>query len=462
MNTSFLESFILEKMSETGLPGLSIAIIKGNDIVYARGFGQRDLSSGLAATPDTVYSIASVTKSFTALAILQLAEQAKLTLDDDIRDYLDFKIQPKGQKIQIKHLLSHSSGIPSLSYAEALITYVNNMGGKPLAISGPKDIMTFATDIDAWVETKPGKRWFYFNAGYAMLGQIVEDISGQDYNDYIYENILEPLEMKRSFFAKKDVDILDDVATPYNIFPNKSPEAGNYLYRSIRSEGGLITSVTDLAKYISMYLMGGKGIISKISLKEMWEPRIAMPWYSSPKLLALRAKAKPVADYCYGLIKENFYGENLIGHSGNVGVATAQISFLPEKGVGVAILTNGSGYATSQFAKVALANYLKKDISKLPFMHTETSLNKLTGNYETYKGTMQASIIKHADFLKLLIHYGEQSEEHILVPERLTKLKSEFFTLRDGNKLAISFFNKNKTIEFIYEQYKFKRLGPLV
>ena len=448
-------------MSETALPGLSIAIIKEDEIVYARGFGQRDVENGLPTSPDTMYSAASVTKSFTALAILQLVEQAKLTLDDDISEYLDFNIKPKGQNILIKHLLSHSSGIPSLGYAEALINHVNGLGGKALPIAGPKDIMTFASGASDWVETKPGERWFYFNEGYAMLGQIIEEVSGLAYNDYIRQNILEPLDMNRSYFAKKEIDALDDVAVPYNVRLGQIPEPGHYLYRSIRSEGGLITSVVDLAKYIAMYLSGGKGIISKASLKQMKAPRVAMPWLSRPELFSNNNKAKAVAHYGYGLILEDFYGEKLVGHSGHVGVATAQISFLPKQNLGVAILANGGGYATSQFAKTALASYLEKDISKLTFMATDNSLSNLTGRYQAYKGTINAKVIKHADFLKLFIGQGENAEEQILVPKTLGKDKSRFFTLLNGVSLDVEFYNRNGNIEFIFERYKFKRIGPI-
>jgi len=460
MNKSQLESFILDKMSLTGLPGLSIAIVEGDKVVYARGFGQRNIDSGLPATPGTVYSCGSVTKSFTALAILQLAEQNKLSLDDDISKYLDFHVKPKGKDILIKHLLSHSSGIPSLAYAEALIGYANGMGGKTLPISGPKDILAFAADTADWVEASPGERWFYFNEGYAMLGQIIEDVSGQSYNDYIAKNILKPLGMQRSVFEKKDVEAMDDVAVPYNVRPGLLPVEGRYLYRSIRSEGGLITSVLDLAKYISMFLSGGKGIVSKPSLNEMFLARVNMPWINNRQLFAIDTEPKPAAQYAYGLIRENFFGETLISHGGSVGVATAQIAFLPKAKLGVAILTNGSGYATSQFAKVALASYLKKDISKLSFLRLEDSLMPLTGRYESYKGTMQASVVREADFLKLVFHYGEQKEKYILVPESLEKDEKMFFTLQYGQKMPVSFKGRDGKIELIFERYKLKRIGP--
>ncbi len=460
MDIQFLESFVFEKLSATGLPGLSLAIVKDGDVVYARGFGQRDVITGFPATPDTLYSTGSVTKSFTALAILQLAQANKLSLNDDITKYVSYPVKPKGQAICIKHLLSHTTGIPALAYAEAILRHAGGLGGKALAISGPEDIMTFASDADDWVETSPGERWFYFNEGYAMLGQIIEKASAKSYNRYIKEHILEPLGMTRSFFNKEEVDAADDVAVPYTIRANQAPQEGRYLYRSIRSEGGLISSVMDLSKTIIMYLAGGKDILSESMLKEMFKARVPMPWLSNPSLLGQAEPAEALMQYAYGLTTEAFMGETLIAHGGSVGVATAHIAFLPKSKLGVALLTNGSGYPTAHFAKVALSVALEKEVSQLPFIDVQDKLSPLTGTYESYKGTMTATIKKQADFLTFTIHEQAQPQAVILVPEQVGKESSSFFTLANGNRLAVSFKKQNGTVEFIFERYKFKRVGP--
>src|SRR5690348_16047019 len=121
MSYTQLEKFIFEKMALTKLPSVSMALIKGDDVVWSRGFGYRDVERGLPATDRTLYGIGSVTKSFTCLALMQLAEQGKLSLDDPIDKYMPFDIHPGGETIRIKHFMSHSSGIPALAYAEQLI-----------------------------------------------------------------------------------------------------------------------------------------------------------------------------------------------------------------------------------------------------------------------------------------------------------------------------------------------------
>ena len=121
MNSSQLESFIFEKIADSKLPGVSAALVMNDEIVWSRAFGFRDIERGLGATTHSLYCIGSVTKSFTALAIMQLAEQEKLSLDDAIDKFVPFDLKPHGEPIRIWHLLSHTSGIPALAYAEAVI-----------------------------------------------------------------------------------------------------------------------------------------------------------------------------------------------------------------------------------------------------------------------------------------------------------------------------------------------------
>src|SRR5260370_31927903 len=121
MSFGQLENFIFEKIAETKLPGLSIALVKDGEVIWSRGFGPRDAESGLVATPPTLYCIGSVTKSFTTMGLMQLAEQGKLHVNDPVEKYMPFDIHPGGETVRIWHLMTHSSGIPALAYAENVI-----------------------------------------------------------------------------------------------------------------------------------------------------------------------------------------------------------------------------------------------------------------------------------------------------------------------------------------------------
>ena len=167
-----LEKFIFEKMANTKMPGLSIAVLADNEIVYSRGFGFRDVENGLPATPHTIYGIGSVTKSFTALSIMQLSEKGLLDVEDNIEKYVPIKLKPYGEPIRIKHLLTHSSGIPALAYAEAFIRGALGDDAPWIPIANYEDMFVFLSDAEEWVETKPGEKFFYLNEGYVLLGYI--------------------------------------------------------------------------------------------------------------------------------------------------------------------------------------------------------------------------------------------------------------------------------------------------
>jgi CubicO group peptidase (beta-lactamase class C family) len=215
----------------------------------------------------------------------------------------------------------------------------------------------------------------------------------------------------------------------------------------------------DLSKTIMMYLRKGQGILSEALLAEMWQPQVPLPSQPNTSLFAEGEVMASQAHYAFGLRTEDFFGEPLLSHGGSVGVATAHMAFLPQSKLGVALLTNGSGYPTGQFAKVALATLLDKDWLDLPFMRMDTQLTSLTGHYETYKSTMTAHVQTQADFLKLIFLGGSQPEEVILVPERLGEEVSHFFTLTGGQRLPVSFHKRHDIVELVFERYKFKRVS---
>lgn len=456
-----LERFTFNKMVESGLPGLSLALVAGNDVVYARGFGQRDLEKGLSATPDTLYGIGSVTKSFTALAVLKLAEEGRLELDDPVDKHVPFPYKPKGEVVRLHHLLSHTSGLPALAYGEAIIRYANGIGGRYLPIGGPEDILTFMDGAEGWEEASPGERWFYFNEGYALLGLIVERVSGKSYAEYIRDAILEPLGMNRSGFSPELLERDEDVAVPYVLYGDKPPKVGHYLFRAIRSEGGLFSSVMELTRYLQLYFEEGKGVVSPQALKAMFTPRVATPMQSAPDLWGSDEPRRHDAHYGYGLSVQDFFGERLIGHGGSVLVSTAHLAFIPEKKLGVAVLANGSGYPLSQLAQVAMAYVLGQDPAALAFMRLDEALSPLAGRYETFKGTMHVDVERKGDFLQLTVLDSAQPQRVILVPERLDGKAPTFFTLAGGRRLEVTFRRSDDGVELVYERYKLRRRGPV-
>ncbi|AEC51585.1 beta-lactamase-like protein [Pyrococcus sp. NA2] len=443
MDVGKLESFIVEKMAERRVPGISISIIKDGDVVYAKGFGYRNVEARLPSTPETIYGIGSITKSFTALAIMKLVEEGGLSLDDPVEKYVDIKLRPFGEPVTVHHLLTHSSGIPSLGYAEAFIDGMVG-GDNWLPVSTPEETIAFARDMEKWAVAKPGERFFYLNTGYVLLGKIIEKVSGVPYEEYIKKKILEPLGMKRSYFFKEEVEKEKDVAMGYILDKEGRLVPQPFPY-GITADGGLLSSVLDLAKYLKMYIERDETIVSKEYIEKMETLYIKVPW-----------EIFGGEGYGYGLIiYPNFLGEKLVGHSGSVGMYTGYVGYISEKKIGVAVLENSSGYPPSHIAMYALALLLGKDPEKeLPFIYRERILKKLEGRYMGYKGTIKFEVKVEGDIVYLRALGRAFTYTIPLFPEVLEEDFVKCYTLSNGRKMYAEFYIRDGKVDLIFERYK--------
>ncbi len=462
-----INNFIASKMKESNLPGFSLAIIEQGEVTYSKGYGYKDEVKKLPATKNTLYCIGSVTKSFTALAIMKLYEEDKLCINDEVSKYLDFKFRPFGEPILIKHLLDHTSGIPALAYAEALIDKKMGISDNELSISSSEDLLKFMDGAQGWVISKPGKRWMYSNEGYVLLGAIIEKVSGMDYTAYIKKHLLDKLKMNRTFFSKEDVSKDNDVAIPYTVIKDGKNIESDYLYGSITSDGGLISSVIDMANYIKMFLDKGmfndKEILKQRHIKEMMKPRVVTPavkYFEQDQDNRL-TKTKLYNNehsqwYGYGLsIDPDFFGDEIIGHGGSVGVATANMSFNLDKGLGVMILANGSGYAMSRISQYILALMTNNNPELLPFIQIENRLKRLEGIYRTFKDTSEVKIKRKGDLLQFEVQEKDRVDVSILIPEEFDNNVTKFFKLDGGNKTLVEFIGDGDGVVMIVDRYKF-------
>jgi len=208
--------------------------------------------------------------------------------------------------------------------------------------------------------------------------------------------------------------------------------------------------------YIKMYVergtFNGKSIVSKESILEMETPRVKLPY-----------EIFGGESYGYGwIIVPNFLGYKLVGHSGSVLVSTAYVGYIPDRKVGVAILANSSGYPLSHIGMYALAILLGRDPEELPFIKQDRILDKLTGRYETYKGTMKGNVIRKGDLLFLEIK-GRYTETAIpFIPYKLEDEIAKFYTLQAGRRIEVEFRIKNEHVELVYERYKFRKVSHVV
>ncbi|MGB9789222.1 MAG: serine hydrolase [Thermotoga caldifontis] len=448
MEFSKLEDFILEKMRQTKMPALSIALIQDGQIVYKRGFGFRVLETYAPADENTVYGVGSITKSFTALAIVKLAEEGKIDLEKPVEEYLPIKLRPFGEPVRVKHLLYHASGIPSLGYAEAFIDGAFGLGDGWLPVKDPQDVLLFAKDAESWAFTKPNERFFYSNSGYVMLGKIVSTVTGMSYEEYVKRYILEPLGMTRSYFSRDEVEKDPNVAAGYVLDPQGHHVRKPFPY-GISSDGGLLSNVMDLSRYLIFYMNGGefegKRIVSKRSIETMVTGHIPAPWES-------------FGDETYGygwIVHPNFLGERLIEHSGSVLIYTGFVGYVPERKIAVAVLSNCAGYPLSNIGMYALALMLDKDPEEsLEFVRSDRILQSLVGRYEGYRKSVAFDVKRSGEFLIMEMVSRNLKLSSILVPEKVEKDYVKCFTLQNFRKMDVEFFIEPNRIVLLYERYK--------
>ncbi|MBU7026032.1 MAG: serine hydrolase [Theionarchaea archaeon] len=452
------ETVITTAMAQAHVPGMSIAAVKDNHVVYAQGFGARNLKDNLPATPDTLYGIGSCTKSFTALAVMQLVEQGKVNVTDPVSNYVPFSLGTEENPITIHHLLTHSSGIPNLGIAEILIPRLAGEEEHYIPMGSSTDLLIHINGAKKEVVTPPGKRFFYFNGGYTLLAEIIERVSGQPYEDYVTQKILTPLKMERSTFLKENYQKDSDAMTSYFVQEKEGTveitPADHPFHKFIYGPGGLLSSVKELTHYLTFNMNDGvyEGVqvVDASLLKDMHKPHIER----DPGLFGKSA-------YGYGWgITEDFLGHTLVNHGGSTGMSSAYISFVPDLNIGVVMACNMGGAPALELVSLGMLAFLMgKDPEKdIPVFEIEKKLNMLAGEYESYKGIHKISIMKKGELL-----YAEIKEKFIemeapLIPETENMETFTFYIQGPGVRTPVEFVVDSSGIDLYIERNRFHKM----
>ncbi|MEQ8936332.1 MAG: serine hydrolase domain-containing protein [Amphiplicatus sp.] len=264
-----IDDFIAAEMARAGAPGLAYAVVDNGEF-YAGERGEALAGSGRKVTAETPFRLGSISKSFSAAAVMQLAEAGKVDLDSPISHYLEaFAGRPAGA-VTIRQFLSHTSGY---STRQGNAAHKDGAGGED-------ELARHVERIAQWTPAHaPGARWDYSNANYQILGALIETVSGRDYASYIETEILEAIGMGDSFVA--DGESYDSIAVGHRPwFGAKRPYKDKTTQRITAPAGGVIASASDVAKYMAVMMNGEDDIISAESKAEMMRPAsAASPYY---------------------------------------------------------------------------------------------------------------------------------------------------------------------------------------
>ena len=343
-------------------PGAAALIIKGEDVIYRKAFGMANLELGVPMTPDQVFEIGSITKQFTAVAILMLLEQGKLSLDDEITKFIpDYPTQD--QSITIHHLLNHTSGIKSYTSMDIMSIARKDMTPTELIDYFKNEPMDF----------KPGEQYRYNNSGYILLGYIIEKSSGQSYQEFVEENIFKPAGMTHSRYGSK-TELIKNRASGYQM--NDGYTNASYLSMTLPyAAGSLMSTVDDLAKW-------QKALREEVLLKAETLAKA----YTNHSL----NDGKP-SNYGYGFHPSEINGTSTIEHGGGIfGYTTYQV-YIPQEDLQVVVLTNCNCNSptdiTVQLAALAIGkpyDYMDRVVELSPEVK-----ESLVGVYEYQGGTIR-------------------------------------------------------------------------
>lgn len=447
-NPSLLDHYVSRAMQKTNVPGLSLTVTENGKIIYSRGYGHRDIEKRKPATENTIYGIGSVTKSFTSMAIMQLAEKGLIDINRPVNKYLEeFHPDAISEKTTIAHLMSHSSGIPALNASEIMLFRESGKDRSYIPMAGFDDFMEFINESGGERHSPPGNRFFYWNEGYTMLGRIIERITDSPYPEYVTKNILEPLGMDRAFFFEKEVFDDPDHATPYYRELDGSNTPSRISDESTgHAPGGLVTSSVNLSRYLSLWTTDGdgQGILKKESLQELIKPRIR----------TMFASHFDEVMYGYGWMSiSDFLGQKLISHSGSVAASSGYVGFLPEYNVAVSIGANTSECPTSRIGMYALSMFIDgAHPDELPFVKLEEKREMLKGIYQDYRGYTDVTVFDGPDgILNMKI---ESDEFHEILPIILEKDRA--YTFSGDARLDIEIRIKNqREVEIFLERHRF-------
>jgi CubicO group peptidase (beta-lactamase class C family) len=347
-----LDRIVERGMSRAKTPGLSLGLLRPDRAPFVKGYGFRNREEKLPATPRTVYGIASVTKSFTALAVLRLAEHGLLKVSDPVVRYLpELRVRGASSRrpIRIHHFLTHSSGLPPLPS----IYYVSmrsvrrdppydprvarRVGVDPdhAPIDTYEQLVRFLSEEKYTLLGPPGACFSYSNEAFGLLGAIVERVSGRTYESFLEEELLRPSGMTSTTFDTGILFRQPEVTTLYS--PRWTGQRHSLVPSDewwedtcMRGAGALRTNVTDLLQYLQIFLTGGRvgreRIVSASSVAQMTRPHVPI---------------RHGVSYGYGLaVRPDYHGTVLVHHSGGLKGVSSFIAAVPRKGIAGAALSN--------------------------------------------------------------------------------------------------------------------------
>ena len=324
------EAVVNEAIKTFKVPGLAMAIVKDDKVIFTKGFGYRDVETKLPMTTDTLLAIGSASKAFTTFALATLVDEGKLEWDKPVRNYIHwFRLYDPvmGERLTPRDMVTHRSGLPR----HDLVWYNNFTASREEFV---KRLAYLQPSADL------REKWQYNNLMFLTAGYLVEVLTGKEWEDAIRTLVFKPLDMTRTNFSVEDSQKDSDFAQPYRESEGKVEKIPFRNITNIGPAGSINSSVNKMSNWLIVHLNKGKfkdkQIIDAATLEDMHLSH--MPTGATPS----RPEISP-ADYGMGWFVDSYRGHRRIHHGGNIDGFSAMVSMLPQDGFGFVVLTNKNG-----------------------------------------------------------------------------------------------------------------------
>ena len=360
-----IDRYVQQQLVKTRIPGIAIAIVEGQDIVYLKGFGTASLRRQTPVTPETIFDLASCSKSFTALAVLTLWHDGIIDIDKPVITYLpEFRLihETASSEITVRELLIQTSGIPG-TFAE------------PLAFHNGPDAMEQLVASMAHIQSNnaPGAKFEYSNLNYALLGALVEKVTGQQFEDYVQEHIFDPLGMKNSTLRPEIADSKDR-ADGHQLLLGRVVMRNVPVYRSMLPAGWAMSCAEDMARWLIVNLnsgvIDGKQVIPAELVQTMHNTACTFTRDGQEEGYGMGWFTHTLAD-----------GTPVIWHGGDTPNFLSEMILLPEQKIGVVMLANGQTTANAHQIAIDIAGMVrgtKFDLPAAPWWASWKSIDNIS------------------------------------------------------------------------------------
>ncbi len=325
-NLDGLDAFIEEQMKVWKVPGLAVAVVKDGQVIYMKGYGQRDVEKKLPVTPQTLFAIGSITKSFTVTGLAMLADEGKLDWDKPVREYLpEFRLYDPmaSERMTPRDLVTHRSGLPRHDALWYNSTFTRREIVERLRYLEPsKDLRT---------------TFQYNNLMFMTAGYLEEKLSGMSWEEFTRQRVFAPLRMTRSNFSVLESEKSDDFARPYEKAKQEVKGVPFRVIDNMAPAGSINSSVAEMSHYLLMHMNKGK-YEGKQVLSENYATQMQLP--QMPTAAPPVWKELGHTSYGMGLFVTTYRGRRLVHHGGGIDGFIAFLSFLPDDKVGVVVLSN--------------------------------------------------------------------------------------------------------------------------